>query len=99
MVKKGVPARLRALPRTLLYAELASAASATLLGAAAWLRPGTRVWPEGRRSASLRSANVSTAAGGSAALTFLVHALRQAIYLTPSQGRREPPGWEAGSET
>jgi hypothetical protein len=85
MVLGGAPARRRDVPRILLYLELASAGAATLLGVAAWLGP-----TESARSA--RPGQLTTgAASGASALTFLVHAARQAIYLTPSRGLREPP--------
>ncbi len=87
MVLGGAPARLRVVPRVLLYLELASAGSAALLGAAAWLGPGGRA-----RSARLGRLTATGAASGASALTFLVHAARQAIYLTPSRGLRESPG-------
>jgi hypothetical protein len=88
MALTGTPARLKTLPRALLYMELGSAATATCLGLAAWLHPAGRARAQ---SESLRSANsvLKTAASSTAALTFLVHTSRQAIYLSPGQGRRE----------
>lgn len=89
MALTGVPSRLKVLPRVLLYLELASAATATLLGLAVWLRPAgrTRV----ARGGSLLVVNPTPypAASIVAALTFLLHTFRQAIYLTPGKGRRE----------
>jgi hypothetical protein len=94
MVLGGAPDRLRVVPRVLLYVELVSAAIATLLGVATWLGPRERACP-----ARLGQLTASGAAGGASALTFLVHAARQAIYLTPSRGLREPPGRDEGSGT
>jgi len=94
MVLGGAPQRLRAVPQVLLYLELTSAGIAALLGAAACLGP--REWA---RSAPLGQLTVTGAASGASALTFLVHAARQAIYLTPSRGLREPPGRHEGSGT
>jgi len=94
MVRGGAPARLRVVPRVLLYLELASAGIATLLGVAALQGPGARARPS--RPGQLTATG---AANGASALTFLVHAARQAIYLTPSKGLREPPGRDEGSET
>jgi hypothetical protein len=88
MVLTGVPARLRLLPRVMLYLELASAATAWLVGLAAWLRPTgrTRLRPAG--SSLVEEPTDHPAARTVAALTFLLHTLRQAVYLTPGQGRR-----------
>jgi hypothetical protein len=97
MVLNGAPARLRMLPRSLLYAELAGAVPAALLGAVAWSQPGKRARPRGVRQAPFGLTTVDRAASGTAALTFVVHALRQAIYLTPGQGRRGSPAREERS--
>ena len=94
MVLGGAPDRLRAVPRILLYLELASAGIATLLGVAAWLGPRERARPLRRGQLT-----ASGAASGASALTFLAHAARQAIYLTPSRGLREPPGRDERSGT
>jgi hypothetical protein len=94
MVLGGAPARLKDVPRVLLFLELASAGVATLVGAAAWLGP--REWA---RSAHPGQITVTGAASGASALTFLVHAARQAIYLTPSRGLREPSGRDERSGT
>ena len=98
MALTGVPGRLKALPRVLLYLELASAASATLLGVAAWLRPSPHVQGEGGRSAPLLASTVSAAASGTSALTFLLHTVRQAIYLSPGRGRLSPGADRRGAE-
>ena len=87
MVLGGAPDRLRAVPRVLLYLELASAGIATPLGVAAWLGPKERA-----RRARLGQLTSAGAASGASALTFLLHTARQAIYLTPSRGLRESPG-------
>ena len=89
MVLTGTPARLKVLPRALLYAELGSAAVATCLGLAAWLRPVGRVRAPSGTSSPTGSSTLNDVASSMAALTFLLHTLRQAIYLTPGQGRRE----------
>ena len=89
MTLAGTPARLKFLPQVLLYLELASAATATLLGLGAWLRPAGRSRRGGGRSLLAANHTVSAAASSVAALTFLLHTSRQAIYLTPGKGRRE----------
>lgn len=89
MVLTGTPARLKVLPRALLYLELGSAATATCLGLAAWLRPVGRVRAPSSTSSPTGSSPLNAMASGIATLTFLLHTLRQAIYLTPGQGRRE----------
>ena len=94
MVRGGAPARLWVVPRVLLYVELASASIAALLGAAAWLGPRARARP-----ARLGQLTATGAASGASALTFLVHAARQAIYLTPSRGLRESAGRDERSGT
>ena len=94
MVLGGAPDRLRVVPRVLLYLELASACIATLLGVAAWLGPRAPARP-----ARLGQPAATGVASGASALTFLVHAARQAIYLTPSKGLREPLGRDEGSGT
>lgn len=89
MVLTGTPARLKMLPRVLLYFELASAATATFLGLVTWLRPAGRVRAQGESSRPVANSILNFAASSIAALTFLLHTLRQAIYLAPGQGRRE----------
>ena len=89
MALTGTPARLKMLPRVLLYLELASAATATCLGLAAWLRPAGPVRAQSESPEPVANSLLKTAASSSAALTFLLHTSRQAIYLTPGQGRRE----------
>ena len=87
MVLGGAPARLKAVPRVLLYLELANATIATSLGAVAWLGPRDRA-----RLARPGELTATCAANSASALTFLMHAARQAIYLTPSRGLRDPIG-------
>jgi len=89
MVLAGTPARLKLLPRALLYMELGSAATATCLGLAAWLRPVGHVRAPSGSSSPTGSSTLNALASRIAALTFLLHTLRQAIYLTPGHGRRE----------
>lgn len=89
MALTDVPARLKTLPRALLYLELASSATATLLGLAAWLRHDGHARAGSGRSLPAVNPTGDAAASGIAALTFLLHTFRQAIYLTPGQGRRE----------
>ena len=89
MALTGTPARLKMLPRVLLCLELASAATATCLGLAAWLRPAGPVRAQSESPEPVANSLLKTAASSSAALTFLLHTSRQAIYLTPGQGRRE----------
>ena len=89
MVLADAPSRLKVLPRALLSIELGSAATATCLGLVAWLRPGGRVRAQGSTARPSGNATLAAAAGFTAALTFLLHTVRQAIYLAPGQGRRE----------
>ena len=77
MITAGSLTRLRPLPAGLLVAETATAGTAIALGTGAWLTgyehdPGSRTNPPGSRLATL---------------TFTIHAVRQLIYLSPSQGR------------
>ncbi len=88
MVLTGTPARLKVLPRALLYLELVSAATATCLGLAAWLRHDGYPQVASDRSHPAANPAVEAAARSIAALTFLLHTFRQAIYLTPGQGLR-----------
>jgi hypothetical protein len=89
MVLTGTQARLKVVPRVLLYLELVSAATATGLGLASWLRHDGYVRVASGRSHPAAKSTVDVAASSIAALTFLLHTFRQAIYLTPGQGRRE----------
>ena len=84
------PGRLKTLPRALLWAELASAAAASCLGLAACLTPDAPTRAEDGGSSAATGSFRNAAASSTAALTFLLHTFRQAIYLTPGQGRREP---------
>ena len=89
MALTGTPARLKVLPRMLLYLELASAATATVLGLAAWLRPPCSIRVGSGSSVPAAHHTANRAASVMAALTLLLHTFRQAIYLTPGRGRRE----------
>ncbi|HTX70293.1 MAG TPA: hypothetical protein VMH50_14285 [Thermoleophilia bacterium] len=88
MVAGGTPSRLKRVPGALLCLELTTAGLASLLGTAALVRgsgpPADDVGPT--RKADLR---LDRAADCSSTLTFALHALRQAVYLTPGQGRLE----------
>jgi hypothetical protein len=81
MVASGTPARLRPLPRTMLLAEAATAATAVASGVRSWLRP------TGRASRLDRAC-----LGVAAAATLLIHTARFAIYLGPGSGLLSPPG-------
>jgi hypothetical protein len=79
LLRRGAPARLRPLPRALLWLELAAAALATLAGLAAVARPAQAIEP--------------TPAGGLEAvrrfavgLLFGLHTWRFRIYLEPGRG-------------
>ena len=87
MVLGGTPGRLKTVPRDLLYMELACAVSAALLGAAAWPRASHLAEPSGDRPRGGHVTSPDCAASTVSALTFAVHAVRQAIYVTPGQGR------------
>ena len=89
MVLAGTPARLKVLPRALLYMELGSAATASCLGLAAWLLPVGRGRATSGTSSPAGNSTLNAVASSIAALTFLLHTFRQAIYLTPGHGRRE----------
>ena len=90
MALSGVPSRLKVLPRVLLYLKgFASAATATLMGFAVWLRPAGRAGAGRGRSSGVANPAPYPAASIVAALTFLLHTFRQAIYLTPGKGRRD----------
>ena len=87
MMAAGVPARLRAVPATLLRLELAAALAASLAG----LHPlvGAR---RSAGEASPRAARSADAARRTAvAALFALHTIRFGIYLRPDQGRRAAP--------
>jgi hypothetical protein len=86
MVLGGAPGRLRPVPRSLLYLELACAVSAALLGAAAWPRASQPAAQRADRPRRGCAASLESAASTASALTLAVHAVRQAIYVTPGQG-------------
>lgn len=91
MVVTGVPARLKPLPRLLLFAEVATSATATIAGLWVWVvEPflGERVpddsdahWAGGRRGRGHRLATAASVA------TLRLDSARFAIYLGPGQGR------------
>ena len=98
MVLRGTPGRLKAVPRGLLYLELACAVSAAFLGAAALLGASDPAEASGDRPRGGRVTGLDFAASTVSALTFAVHAVRQAIYVTPGQGRiDQAPRIDAGS--
>ena len=78
MIASGSLSRLQLLPAGLLLAETATATAGIALGAGAWL------------AANEPDLGTSTERGSQlATLTCAIHALRQVIYLSPGQGRRE----------
>ena len=78
MIASGSLSRLQLLPAGLLLAETATATAGIALGAGAWL------------AANEPALGTPTERGSQlATLTFAIHALRQVIYLSPGQGRRE----------
>ena len=78
MTLTGAPARLRPVPRLLLRAEVpvSGSAAGTALLAAYWQQ----------------RPGVARVAAVAAAATFAVHAVREAIYLSPGHGSKEPAG-------
>jgi hypothetical protein len=101
MAATGTPAKLRPLPRLLLFAEIATSGVATVAGSWAWVwRPfvsrsaGTERATEHaarklrRGSTPPRGQAVVRAASIAAAVTFVLHATREAIYLGPGHGLR-----------
>ncbi len=97
MIASGTLGRLQVLPRYLMIAELLSAGAAISLGTGPWLlKPDPRHSGSGNEAASKVSATAQVATSDAAArsatmlaaATFAIHMLRQAIYLTPGQGRR-----------
>jgi hypothetical protein len=75
MTLTGAPARLRPLPRLLLRTEVPVSGSAA--GAAL-----LACWQQ--------RPGVARAAAAAAAATFAIHAVREAIYLSPGHGNQEP---------
>ncbi len=75
MIASGALPRLRVVPRALLVAEPACASAGIVLGGRAWLG--------GRAPASGPATLLAVA-------TFAIHAVREAVYLTPGQGRQDP---------
>ena len=81
MVMNGAPARLARLPRVLLWLELGTAASASVLGIAAVARPNQTL--DGTPYGSLEALRRF-----SVGLLFGLHTYRFRIYLTPDHGLR-----------
>ncbi len=80
MTAAGAPAQLNLLPRMLLFVETASSGVATLAGLYTFAR-----WPRIKDRAENRTKAVATVA---TTTTFLLHAAREAIYLSPGYGMR-----------
>lgn len=79
----GVPYRLRLLPRILSFVELITDGVATVLGFAAWIWPGYA----GRERSG--SGWVAPASRIVSTITFALHTVRLAFYLSPSRGLRD----------
>ena len=93
LVVTGVPPRLKPLPRLLLFAEMATSATATMAGLWTWvvepLRDGEPVGADDSGdSHNGRGARLAT---GASIATLALHSVRFAIYLGPGQGRVPPP--------
>jgi len=78
MITSGLPGRLRAVPRSLLVLEAVGATAAITAGARPWLQPHQ---PQPLSIADRTATALTTT-------TFAIHTLREAIYLSPGQGRR-----------
>ena len=98
MVFTGAPRRLRPLPAVLLLIELATAGVVLAAGAEAWLcRLRRAATPRTGPPKELAPVNARPPAHDprrepaaiAAAATFLIHTVRQAIYVSPGHGRRE----------
>ena len=77
MIASGSPRRLQVIPGALLVAEPVCASAGIALGGKAWLgKDGVGAGPLNRLATVL------------AVTSFAIHAIRQAIYLTPGHGRR-----------
>jgi hypothetical protein len=79
MIASGSLRRLRVVPGALLVAEPVCASAGIAFGARAWLG-------QDRAGAGLAGSAIMLAV-----TTLAIHAIRQAIYLTPGQGRRTHP--------
>ena len=77
MIASGLPGRLRPLPRSLLALEALAAAAAVAAGVRPWLQLQPRPLGVADRTATALTTT-----------TFAIHTLRQAIYLSPGQGRQ-----------
>ena len=77
MIASGLPGRLRPLPRCLLALEALAAAAAVAAGVRPWLQLQPRPLGVADRTATALTTT-----------TFAIHTLRQAIYLSPGQGRQ-----------
>lgn len=80
MTAAGAPAQLKLLPRMLLLVETASSGVATLAGLYTFAR-----WPRIKDRGENRTKALATVA---TTTTFLLHAAREAIYLSPGHGMR-----------
>ncbi len=107
MTATGAPAKLRRLPRLLLFAEVATSGVATVAGRWPWVwtplvgRPARR--QDGGRTVEHGASKIrhGTAAPSgqaadhvataAAAATFVLHTVREAIYLSPGHGQQDPP--------
>ncbi len=100
MAATGTPAKLRPLSRLLLFAEIATSGVATVVGFWAWVwrpfvsrsarkeRATKHAARKFRRGTPPRGQAVVRAASVAAAVTFVLHAAREAIYLSPGHGLR-----------
>jgi hypothetical protein len=96
MVATGVPARLRPVPRRVLFVELATFGVATSAGLWACVRRpsiGKTAAVEGDSGATGSRAHAARrVATVAAAASFVLHTGRYAIHLSPSLDRQPPPG-------
>lgn len=103
MVSSGVPARLRRLPRLLLLLEVVVSGTATFAGLWAHAKAPAPHPPAGDDGDLTHGIEVGERAGdrapatrqaaarlatAAAAVTFVLHTAREAIYLSPGHGRR-----------
>ncbi len=95
MLAEGAPGRLKPFPRWLLFTEMFTSGTGTLVGLWTWIGPGVVRRPSAVSNAGSegiaphRSITVHVATAV-AACTFSLHAIRQAIYLSPGHGRLVP---------
>lgn len=100
MAATGTPAKLRPLPQLLLFAEVATSGVATVAGFWAWVwrpfvsrsagkeRATEHAARKAHRGTPPRGQAVVRAASVAAAVTFVLHAASEAIYLSPGHGLR-----------